>query len=1426
MPSSLPDIDFARIVPRGASQYAAFEELCCHLAQEGHPDNRGYQRLHGAGGDGGVECRLSLTDGRVVGIQTKYVFDIGRALAQAAKSFHTALREHPDLTDYIVCLPMDPTGKTARKGRSGQEKIADWIEKRKADADHQGRTIAIDFWTESDLKKRLLQLPRPDGAIRYYFDHTLLSEDWWSSHRTQVIALAGPRYTPKSSVATKPSAWFRAFGRTPEWKKALGEHLTTFSATTRDDLKYLRRDASRQPRSSDREADGWSPAWPGDALPTLSATVAQVEGFPPRLDISATAPNETEKKAYRVCVETSSRLVEHLRVLSDILSEDLDRLHFPGASTSPGFRQHQAEWAGSLPADNLDRVQRVLRHTETLRDWLRSPECALAFEPVLFLTGPAGAGKTHTLCDTLTSRATADLRTVVLFGHQFDPSLGLDAQLTANLDLPHDLPISTILDLLEAEGRTRSAVVLLCIDAVDEAQHRHRWPEEIRRLVSLLGERLHVRLCVACRTSFSTTCLPSDYKDQTVEHFGFRDMDRATVHQYLQHYGLRPPTTPLLPPEFSNPLYLRLICEAACAQGRDAVPHGWYGIQTGIAEYLKYKEQEFSRSFKTRPAAAALRHCLHALAEETNSLGAGLPRVHAVEAIAGILDTLGYDKPGQVLDWLIDTDILIEDGAPSSDPQPPATYLRFGFARLGDFLRARQILDAVSESLPAAAAPGGRLAELWRTGHEADRSRNVIGAMCVILPETHPGREVPDLVSDPDIRHTVLGSWCDSLSSRDPTLYTETTARLARAALRSKEYAYRTMDALLANCWRPSCLDIQHISSFLRSLPLAKRDALWCLHLHESYERNGAARRLIEAVLSPTLPHLESEEASRWAEALLWFTAAADGRVRDYATRAAIRLLRTHPACCEPMLSRFLDCDDDIVRERTLLSIYGALLALRDPTRANSVASLLRERFLEDPTAFDNAAIRDLLRCLVDLANHLRKDTHAIPTDGLDRKCSESWKPEIPTDDECKQYRICRFFQPVEHMSDFVKYTLGALRGWEKHLSRREMGQWIVRYISEDLGYEDSDCHHYDAHIVDKYGPGRSKPAWAERVGKKYQWIAMRRLASRLHDHVAPEKPWWSSSSPSSPLILPSRRLFDPTVRTGECLPVENSDSRIGPPHIEAASEESDADWLERTDDLPKAKAMISLTDAAGADWWPLLFYWSGEGWSVRRRQRWIHVFAYIVEADDFAKARRFLSGRNFYGKWMPEGRELTGFVAEYPWASVFADARRGKDRYAEQRTTGGGIERSQVPFEPAWNRINPDDEYDATTSESSAVTVPSPTLFIGDDLSWDCRGGYAEAGGRTVLREQPAADGGAVRLVAEPADLRRRLAHTGKRLLWTLLGEKLIADPEFLGGRTFSQVAYLDEDGALRVGKRLFLDYESATAAPGFRNRFIRVKR
>lgn len=83
------DPGFKQIIPRLGSKSEAFEEFCCQLARR--HTNGHLHRLHGAGGDGGVECYVDTAEGRW-GWQAKYVFNVNSLITHASKSLETAMR--------------------------------------------------------------------------------------------------------------------------------------------------------------------------------------------------------------------------------------------------------------------------------------------------------------------------------------------------------------------------------------------------------------------------------------------------------------------------------------------------------------------------------------------------------------------------------------------------------------------------------------------------------------------------------------------------------------------------------------------------------------------------------------------------------------------------------------------------------------------------------------------------------------------------------------------------------------------------------------------------------------------------------------------------------------------------------------------------------------------------------------------------------------------------------------------------------------------------------------------------------------------------------------------------------------------------------------------------------------------------------------
>ncbi len=204
------DIDFKQIIPRLGGKADAFEEICCQLA---HRATDGmFHRLHGAGRDGGIECYVDRPNGRC-GWQAKYVFTIDALTRQASKSPDTALAVHPTLSRFVLCFPFDLTGPTARPGRSGTDKLADWKHQKEDAARVLGRQLHIEVWSLSTLRKLLVDHD-PSGGLRYFFFGTLaLSDDWFANHLERTFVTAGPRYTPELNVETDLYKWIAAFGR-------------------------------------------------------------------------------------------------------------------------------------------------------------------------------------------------------------------------------------------------------------------------------------------------------------------------------------------------------------------------------------------------------------------------------------------------------------------------------------------------------------------------------------------------------------------------------------------------------------------------------------------------------------------------------------------------------------------------------------------------------------------------------------------------------------------------------------------------------------------------------------------------------------------------------------------------------------------------------------------------------------------------------------------------------------------------------------------------------------------------------------------------------------------------------------------------------------------------------------------------------------
>jgi hypothetical protein len=397
----LPDIDFARIRPYGqpASRSSAFEELASILIEQGvvkWPDGVRFERFGNP--DGGREGRGVLPSGDVWAWQVKYLFEFdSSAAAQVTSSARRVLDREPNLKRYYVALPLDlPAGDTQDRTSAHTRwtgKVSEW------EALARSKDLGVEFvFVGAHELVTALTGPQNAGRARYWFDAQVLTPEWQGRRLDEAIAKAGQRYTPRLHVEVDAVRALDAVGRVEayvqRWQRVLAG------------LREARQWPWRPPAEV---ADAFSEALPCcvTALDDADAVLVSV--------IAAAQSTERLPSADGALAAA----VKALWIVDDLLREH--------CLTKDGCFVGDA---GSLYSEVRDAVTALQRGEELAG----SVTTRAAGEMVLLLTGRAGVGKTHLLCDVASRRTAAGLPAILLLGQDFDgrsflPQVGEMSQL-------------------------------------------------------------------------------------------------------------------------------------------------------------------------------------------------------------------------------------------------------------------------------------------------------------------------------------------------------------------------------------------------------------------------------------------------------------------------------------------------------------------------------------------------------------------------------------------------------------------------------------------------------------------------------------------------------------------------------------------------------------------------------------------------------------------------------------------------------------------------------------------------------------------------------------------------------------------------------------------------------------------------------------
>lgn len=1392
------EINFKKIKPLDGDLRVGFEEFVCQLARNASnvPTGSIFQRFRGAGGDGGVECIWTLPNGEEWGWQSKYLFDLDKQ--QLNRSVETALKVRPKLSRYIIALPFDLTGDTARKKRgqkSQSEKFQEYKTGWEKLAKEMERRVSFELMSRSALLDEVTRIDSNGGKRLFWFDENILTSEWFNNQIRDAISEAGPRYTPQLNIKTPIADRFEAFGRTTLWKEKVIEKVSKIEELTRqwgDCLNHGDWNGKKDfPEKARQEGE------------SLLVKLNSIKENLRKLYPDGLEPQEIDDVKKQIGEAYPSAVT-----CRSIAKAAVEKEHGEGKADSVGFKQFMQEYQVSFPTRHYDTACEIVDTLERNLDWLEEPIAFLPKSPAMLLIGPAGIGKTHSICDISLDRFQRGLISIVLLGHQFSDGEPW-TQIKRLLGIPDNISRDQLLETLNTAGEATGFPAIIFIDAINETAPRDMWNKHLPSLIKQTARYPWVKICLSCRSTFIKDVIPDHFEIPTVEHMGFQGVEFDACFEFFSFYGIEPPSMPLLQPEYLNPLFLKLVCESLRDAGQRRLPAGILGFNHLVQLLFDTKNKKLAKILDYDTRENRVHKAMDLITQEMHNLQRPwLQWEEAKRLIESRWPSLQWSE--SLFNNLIKENLIKEDRTIDSDSGRIVDIISVSFERLGDHIIVSKYLSEIPniKLLKKSFEPGGQLHFLAKDSYSVYQHKNLIEALAIQVPQKYYVELNEVLVVSPnEIKQTII----NSLQWRDPGSITKNTEKFFRKPIEEGDTRSfcEVADSLLSvSTVEAHSLNSNWLHSVLSSIPMSKRDGKLSPYLHLMYSKQKNIDRLIRWGLKADLSGLSLQTTELWLTILCWFTSASDRRVRDYATKAMVRIGEAYPRAWAGIIKRFAQIDDDYIVERCLSAAYGTLLRSRNSEAAREIVQIVYEIFFENGLLRQNALIIDYARLIIELAVHLGARTDFNP---------QKYKPpysgnvtiEWPEEKFIEQYKDTYWELPKLHHScmsdDFHHYTVsGVIRKYEQEgVKLLDACRWIFKHVL-DMGYAPNlNATEFDKYILSKYGGGRSRPEWAERISKKYQWIALYRLAAKLAIIYPGKSDDLKPSSAVEPLLVENMRNIDPSIidKTSKSSKKKTWWAPLKYKFIDPLLL-SDNEWLDR-DDFSDNNEILMVKDN-----WVVLY--TNYEWEHRtdeskdgypKRIIWMQLRSFMVKKEDAERCWKWLQQQNFMGDWMPRGYELHyGFFGEYPWATPFAYIYQDNDN-------GFRDSRKQIPCKivPTTNDLNIHFSFDAYQEGAISPILPSEKFFTDSKLEWNSLSGYQTNEKEKIFYDPAMEENGPYALLVNKSFLLDYLQKNNLALFWTVLSEKYFVLGDFRSGHgytDYSRAYMLKADGKIITNK------------------------
>jgi hypothetical protein len=667
-----------------------------------------------------------------------------------------------------------------------------------------------------------------------------------------------------------------------------------------------------------------------------------------------------------------------------------------------------------------------------LTNYLASTTVKLASNPYLLLDGEAGIGKSHLLADLIETRIETGYSSIFILGQQLTSDESPWNQIFNRFQLK--VTSDEFLEKLNLYGQHTGKKVLIVIDAINEGSGNTFWSNYINSFVDEIRSYSWLGLVMSVRTTYQNITITEEQilrNDFEVHrHLGFKNVGLDAVNLFYDNYNIERPSSPLLNPEFTNPLFLKLFCEGIRKSGLNKIPKGFQGITTILDFFVDGVNKTLSshKKYNFDPSFSLVKDALTELVKLKLKTGKHyIPLRDAFTAVNSVVKDYVDNK--NFLSDMINEGVLMKGLALEGGDNVDVVYI--SFERFDDHLTVKYLLEDVKD-IETEFKTGGKFKEYFKDEHSLYVHQGLIEALSIQLPEKYD-KEFYELLSDFENNNRVILANINSLIWRkaDSINLDKLIPFINNNVLRYQNTSSHFLETIISL----SPLEAHPFNAYflhrnLMSLNLPERDEFWTTELRYKYSEESTFRHLIDWAWSDNDNSYISDESIELAAiTLCWFLTSSNRELRDCSTKGLVCLLQNRISVLINIIKKFGGVDDPFVTERVYAVALGCTLRTKQKEKLKELAELVYETVFNQAAVYPHVLLRDYARELIEYANHLELNLERVNIEKTIPPYMSSWPEVIPTKDELEKLYdrtdYCHLWSSIMSGGDFSRYTIG-----------------------------------------------------------------------------------------------------------------------------------------------------------------------------------------------------------------------------------------------------------------------------------------------------------------------------------------------------------------------------------------------------------------